>query len=301
MKTYRLTDLLLLVFMSILFGLTFIATKYALQGLGVFQVVFARYVLAFLVLTIILRKKRKFFYISPGDFKYFLALTMVEPVGYFVLETFGVQFTSPSNVSLIIATIPVFAVIFAAIVIKERPTILTFGGIALSILGVYFIVSTQEASALAPRPFLGNILTLGAAVAAGLYNTLARQLTQRYSPLTVTYYQTMVATVVFFPGAIIEYFIRGEIHFDWLIIGNVLYLALGGSILAYLLLNYSLSRLGVARVSIFSNFIPVVTIVTSYFLFGEMLQPLQLLGAGLVITGIYLTYKPAGISNSAGA
>ena len=278
--------------MCTLFGLTFIATKYALQGLGVFQVVFGRYVLAFLVLTIIFRKKRKFFYIAPGDIKYFLVLTFVEPVGYFILETFGIQFTSPSNVSLIIATIPVFAVIFASLMLKEKPSLLSVTGIIISILGVYFIVSLQASNPLASKPLLGNILTLGAAITAGLYNSLARRLTQRYSPLTVTYYQTMVATIVFFPLSIIEFFVQDNFYIDGLIIGNMIYLALGGSIFAYLLLNYSLSRLDVARVSIFSNFIPLVTIVMSYFLFNEMLKPFQLIGAVLVLFGIYLIYKP---------
>ena len=218
--------------------------------------------------------------------------TFVEPVGYFILETFGLQFTSPSNVSLIIATIPVFAVIFASLMLKEKPSLRSITGIIISILGVYFIVSLQTSSQLAPKPLLGNILTLGAAVTAGLYNSLARQLTQRYSPLTVTYYQTMVATIVFFPLSIIEFFVKENFNIDVLIIGNMIYLALGGSIFAYLLLNYSLSRLDVARVSIFSNFIPVVTIVMSYFLFNEMLKPFQLIGAVLVLFGIYLIYKP---------
>ena len=278
--------------MCFLFGLTFISTKYALRGLGVFQLVFGRYCLAFLALTIIYRRKRQYFYISPGDIKYFLLLTFVEPVGYFVLETFGVKYTSPANVSLIIATIPVFAIIFAGIILKEKPALYSFAGILLSIIGVYLIVSLQEASDLAPIPFLGNLLTLGAAVAAGLYNALARQLTKRYSPLTVTYYQTLVATVVFLPAAVLEYIFGVKMQIDGFIIINIVYLAIGGSIFAYFLLNRALSKLGVVRVSIFANFIPVVTIIMSYFLFDEILRPIQMVGALLVLSGIYLTYKP---------
>ncbi|MHA2055735.1 MAG: DMT family transporter, partial [Candidatus Hodarchaeales archaeon] len=165
-------------------------------------------------------------------------------------------------------------------------------GILLSIIGVYFIVSQQHASNLAPIPVLGNLLTLGAAVAAGLYNALARQLTQRYSPLIVTYYQTLVATIVFLPAAIFEYFFGIEMHIDGLILVNVVYLAIGGSIFAYFLLNRALSKLGVTRVSIFANFIPVITIIMSYFLFSEILRPLQVVGAVLILSGIYLTYKP---------
>ena len=207
------------------------------------------------------------------------------------METYGVRYSSPANVSLIIATIPVFAVIFAFFILKERLSAVNIAGIFISIFGVYFIVTLQESSVLAPRPVLGNFLTLGAAMAAGLYNSLARRLAQKYSPLTLTYYQTLMATIVFLPLATVEYFLSGEIHIDAFIAGNVFYLAIGGSIFAYFLLNRALSRLGSAQVAVFSNFIPVVTIIFSYFLFNELLRPLQFVGAGCVLGGIYLTYR----------
>jgi drug/metabolite transporter (DMT)-like permease len=291
MNKAKPTDIFILIFMCVLFGLTFIATKFALEGLGIFQVVFGRYCLAFLILVIVFRKKRHYFSIASQDFKHFLTLTLVEPVGYFIMETYGVHFSSPSSVSLIIATIPVFAMISAFFILKERLSPINISGIFFSILGVYFIVSLQRSTELAPQPILGNFLTLGAAMAAGLYNSLARRLTQKYSPLTLTYYQTLVATIVFFPLALIEYFISDGFQINAFIIGNVFYLAVGGSIFAYFLLNRALSRLGSAQVAVFANFIPVVTIVISYFVFNEMLRPMQFTGAGLVLIGIYLTYK----------
>ena len=291
MNKTKPADFLTLILMCILFGLTFIATKFALGGLGIFQVVFGRYCRAFLVLLIVFRKKRHYFSIASHDVKHFLTLTMVEPVGYFIMETYGVQYSSPSSVSLIIATIPVFAMISAFFILQERLSITNISGIFISILGVYFIVTLQKSTELAPQPVLGNFLTLGAAMAAGLYNSLARKLAQRYSPLTLTYYQTLVATIVFFPLATIEYFLSDGIHADAFIIGNVFYLAIGGSIFAYFLLNRALSHLGSAQVAVFANFIPVVTIIISYFAFNEMLRPIQFAGAGCVLIGIYLTYK----------
>jgi drug/metabolite transporter (DMT)-like permease len=181
--------------------------------------------------------------------------------------------------------------------LKERLSPINVSGIFISILGVYFIVSLQKSSELAPEPILGNFLTLGAAMAAGLYNSLARRLTQKYSALTLTYYQTLVATIVFFPLALIEYFLSDGFHIDAFIIGNVFYLAIGGSIFAYFLLNRALSRLSSAKVAVFSNFIPVVTIIISYFAFNEMLRPIQFAGAVCVLVGIYLTYMQKSSNN----
>jgi len=284
----------LLFLMSLLFGITYIATKYALSELGVFQIVFGRYALAWILLTAILWKKRQYFFIARRDWKHFLLLTFIEPVGYFIFETYGVHFSTPASVSVIIATIPAFAVLFAAIMLKEKPTLTTFLGVALSIGGVYLVIGQQQATALGPHPLLGNLLTVVAAASAGVYNSLVRRLTRRYSFVTITYYQTLVATTVFLPLAIGEYALTGKFSTDWRIVGSVAYLALGASVFGYLILNKALSVIGAAQVAIFANFVPVITILASYLFYKEVLNPVQFVGAALVLIGIYLVYaRPA--------
>ncbi|NOX38396.1 MAG: DMT family transporter [Calditrichaeota bacterium] len=281
----------LLFLMTLLFGGSFVATKIALEGLGVFQVVLGRYALAFLVILAVFWRKRHYFFIPREDWKHFLLLTAIEPIGYFIFETYGVRLTSPSNVALIIATIPGFAVIFAVFLLNERPTRKTLAGIALSFVGVYVIVQAQQTTALAPHPLLGSLFTLGAAMCAGLYNSLARRLTRRYHPITLTFYQSLVATFFFFPLALGELWLGGEPVLNQRVLISLLYLSLGSSVLGYFLLNYGLSRLGASRVAIFSNFIPVVTIFVSYLIFGDMLRRVQFVGTGLILIGIYLTYR----------
>jgi len=281
---------LLLSVMTILFGLSFIATKQALLGLGIFQVVFFRHLLALIFLTLLLWRKRKTLYIPGKDLKHFLLLTLVEPVGYFIFETIGIRYSSPSNVSIIIATIPIFSLLFAWWILKEKSRIPAIIGIVLSLLGVYLIVVASAKSELAPRPLLGNLFTIGACVSAGLYNVLCRRLGQTYPPWTITYYQSIVATVVFLPLAIIEYFILPDFYVNGEVFYSVLYLALGSSVAAYFILNYSLGKLATQKVAIFANLVPVVTVFASWIFYGEFLAIRQFLGALLVIMGIYLTY-----------
>ncbi|RMG37196.1 MAG: DMT family transporter [Methanobacteriota archaeon] len=284
----------LLFLMTILFGLTYVAAKYALQGLGVFQLIFARYALAFVLLTVIFWKTRHRFKLERQDWKYFLLLTGIEPIGYFILETYGIRYTSPSSTSLIIATIPVFAMIFAIFILKEKPGWLAIVGMMISFTGIYFIVRKQQVSYLASNPLLGNSLTLLAAAAAGLYNCVARKLTMKYKPLVLTYYQSAAASFFFLPLGIIEYFWNPQSYYiNWKIGMSILYLSLGASIFAYFILNYALSKLEAGRVAIFSNFIPVVTIFASYFFFQERLTLNQWLGAGLVFIGVMVTNSPS--------
>ncbi len=290
MKKSSLLDLVLLLTMSILFGFSFIASKNALEGIGVLQLVFSRYILALLLLTVILWKKRKTFVIARRDWKHFIALTMVEPVAYFIFETFGIRYTTPSSVSLIIGIIPIFAAVFAFFLLREKSGLWAVLGIFLSIGGIYLIVSVQTRSQLAPNPVLGDLLTLGAAVSAGLYTVLCRRLTRTYSPVTITYYQTMIATIVFFPLAVMDTLLRPQTVMNGFIILNIVYLSFGCSVAAYFILNFTLSRRHPNQVAIFANLIPVVTIFASWLVYDELMKPLQLLGAVFIIMGIYLAF-----------
>lgn len=290
MRTSRWIFILLLCIMTILFGLSFIATKFALHGLGIFQVVFFRHLLALFFLTLILWRHRQKFYIAKTDLKHFLLLTFIEPVTYFIFETIGIRYSTPSNVSIIIATIPIFSLLFARWILREKTHGWALFGIFFSLLGVYLIVTSTVESYLAPRPFLGNMFTVGAAISAGLYNVLCRRLSQTYSPWTITFYQSLVASIVFLPLALYQFFLSPDIQLNTEIIFSVVYLAVGSSIIAYFILNYSLSRLPTQQVAIFANLVPVVTVFASWIIYQEFLVRQQFLGAVLVLLGIYLTY-----------
>jgi drug/metabolite transporter (DMT)-like permease len=143
-------------------------------------------------------------------------------------------------------------------------------------------------------------MTLGAAISAGLYNALCRRLTRTYSPWTVTYYQMIVATIVFFPLTIYEGFTLEQNFLNLEILISVLYLAAGSSVAAYLILNYSLSKLPTYQVATFANLIPVVTITASWLFYRELLSGSQFLGTIIVIFGIFLVYyrKPKSTENN---
>jgi len=279
-----------LLLMTLLFGFTFVATKMALQELGVFTVVLGRYGIAFLAFLPFFWKKRHYFVIPRRDWGHFLLLTLIEPVAYFILETYGLKFTSPTNVALMIATIPAFALLFGHFLLKERATLWSVVGIAISFTGVYLIVHYQESSVLAPHPVLGSVLALGAAACAGLYNSVARRLSFRHHPVTITFYQTLIATLFFAPLAGWELYHNLPETFQGQTVASLLYLAIGSSLLGYFLLNFALSHLKAVQVAIFSNLIPAITLLAAYVVFREMLVPWQFAGSVLVLGGVYFTY-----------
>jgi drug/metabolite transporter (DMT)-like permease len=76
---------------------------------------------------------------------------------------------------------------------------------------------------------------------------------------------------------------------DLPVLFHILFLGICCSALGYWLYAHSLETLGLSVSSVFINFIPVVTVISGFFILGERLTPLQWAGALLVVSGVYLT------------
>jgi drug/metabolite transporter (DMT)-like permease len=71
----------------------------------------------------------------------------------------------------------------------------------------------------------------------------------------------------------------------------VLYLALLGSIVAYLLLNYGLRFVPAGRAAAFTNLVPVIAVVAAFVVLGERLTAGQALAAVVVVAGVFLANR----------
>jgi drug/metabolite transporter (DMT)-like permease len=280
--------------MALLFGLSFVATKYALRSIPPFTLIFLRFCIASLFLGIFYLRKpsRK---VDRGDRWRIVMTSLIVPGLYFLAETYGLKFSSATSVSLLVATIPIFAAIFAFLLLRERIGVWRGMGIALSVIGVGTILTAVpgEKSGL---QFIqaGNLLGLGAALCAGLYMALGRDLLNRYSPLVITTFQALFAVLIFFPLAGWEWFTHRWEDLNALTLVAVTYLALFCSVLAFFLWNYGISRLEASKAAVFTNLVPVFTVFGAYFLLGEKIYQGQMIGGALVICGVTLASTTKG-------
>jgi drug/metabolite transporter (DMT)-like permease len=297
----RGTAVVAVLVMSVLFGASFPATKIALESFSASQLIFLRFLLASLV----------FLAISPwtglggvdrrGAVQV-LVLALFEPGAYFFLEAWGIQRTLASTAAVLIATIPVFVLILEAgwlkVPVAAREVIL----ILLSLAGIVLLVGAAGFGDAFGGSLSGNLLILGAALAASVYTALARRLVQAYRPLAVTRLQAFYAVVMYLPVAAWDWFAHGppEPRTDSILALG--YLGIFCSFLAYALLNFSLSRLKASTVAAFTNVIPVVATGLAVLLLGERLLAGQLLGAAVVISSVtLLTLRPRREEEGGGA
>jgi drug/metabolite transporter (DMT)-like permease len=287
-KEAKILPYLALTATFLLFGLSFVASKYALKSIPPLTLIFLRFLLASLVLGILYFRKGHT-PLAPGDRWRLSLLSLIVPGLYFLAETYGLKLSSATSVSLLISTIPIFASLLAFFILGERVGIWRGVGIVLSIAGVGIIITSGGEGVSVGRIIqVGNLLGLAAAVCAGLYMALGRDLLSRYSPRVITTFQAFFTAALFFPLASWE-----QIGTSWpgikpLTLFAVVYLALFCSVLAFFLWNYGISRLEASKAAVFTNLAPVFTVLGAYLFLGERIQLGQIIGGALVIGGVSL-------------
>ncbi len=290
-----------LIFTVFAWGLSFIGTKAALAGFHPFALVFLRFALASLVFLVIFLRRGFPRFTRAEHGKLFL-LSLFEPVLYFLFETFGIQLTSASKASLIIAAVPIAVMLLASLLLRERIRIRSAAGIVLSFAGIAVLILGDPQFRWGGS-LTGDLLILGAVATAALYIVTARDLGQTRSAVEITGFQIFYGAVFYLP-----LFLATRDRTDWPAVPGqavtaLLFLALGATVGAFLAYNFALTRISASRASVFLNGIPVVTAAAGWMLLGERLTPLQLAGGVLVLAAVTLTStgggEPAGTVDAA--
>ena len=242
----------------VIYGFSFMASRIALGHTSAEMMLAIRFtvsmlVMAFLVVTgifhIDLRGK------PVGSF---LLMGLCQPVIYFIGETSGIQYTNSSFAGIIIATIPVFTVILSAIFLHEKITLRTFAWIMCSVAGA-FIISISQTSSGAVQ-FKGIMLLMGFA-----------------------YFTAQAA--VRHGSEFVPLFIDGIT--DRYVLIPILYLSMLSSVVAFLLQNYSVTYLSLAKATVFENIIPVISVAAGVIFLGEPFSLIQLAGIVLILLGVW--------------
>ena len=269
----------------IFWGFSFISTKIALVYFSPLALAFYRFLIASIVLFAIIKIKEPNSKMDKKDYKLFILSGFVGVFLYFLFENFGLKYVSASLGAILLSTIPVLAMVLDTIVYKEPFTFKKISSVLISVLGVCLVVGINPSTS-SNLSLKGIILMLLSALSWALYNLLTKPLYEKYTSLTITYYQTLFGTLFFL---ILLPFNPVDWHSVTIVpIIHVLYLGIICSALCYLLYVYSLEKLNVTICSIFINLVPVVTIIASIFALGEKITLTQVLGTGLIILSVFI-------------
>jgi drug/metabolite transporter (DMT)-like permease len=279
---------LALILSMIFWSFSFVWFKIANIDYDPVAIVFIRLCIAILFLSGFLWITGRHTRVKKGDRKYFLLLALFEPFFYFLGESFGLTYVSSTVGSVIISTIPVFAVIFAWVFYRERLKFINYLGVIISFTGVLiFITNSTGSIAMNPK---GLALMFLAVVSAVGYNMVLHRLTYDYDPVTIVNLQNIIGAVLFLPLFLIldlkDVIATGIIAKSF---GSIVLLAIFASCGAFVLFAYSVRFVGIARANIFSNLIPVFTAIFAFFIVGDRLTVRNGVGMAVVIAGLFLS------------
>jgi drug/metabolite transporter (DMT)-like permease len=279
---------LALVFSMIFWSFSFVWFKIANRDYDPIAIVFIRLCMAIVFLSSFLWITGKFKKVKKEDRKYFFLLALFEPFLYFLGESFGLTYVSSTVGSVIISTIPVFAVIFAWVIYRERLRLINYLGVILSFAGVIIFITNNTGNIeMNPR---GLALMFLAVVSAVGYNMVLHRLAHEYDPVTIVNIQNIIGAVLFLPLFLIfdlrDLLATGFVAESF---GSIILLAVFASCGAFVLFAYSVRHLGISRANIFSNLIPVFTAIFAFFIVGDRLSVRNGVGMAVVIAGLFLS------------
>jgi drug/metabolite transporter (DMT)-like permease len=268
----------------LIWGFSFLATKELLPTIPVLSLLFARFAIATVFLAG-LGLRRGALRVRRRDLVALAGLSLLSPVGYYLFETYGVAYTQASHVSVIIAAIPIGVYIIAFLRRQERVTWRKTLGVGLAFAGIVFLIDSSRGDVGAS--LAGDLLVLGAVFCAAVQTVLLKEALRRISPLQFTFFQSAFSLVVFGPLAATEGFgwIERLSPTGW---GELLFLAIFCSAVAFLAMTYALKHLSATSVAVSVNLVPVVTLAAETILLGVLLTPAKLAGTLIAIAGVLI-------------
>ena len=229
-----------------------------------------------------------------------LALTAV--VGYNVLYFVGLTLAPSSDAILLIPTTnPIWTMLFASMIIAERPPRRILAGVGIAILGMSLVLIGGYQGELTADRLLGSGLFITASIVFGFSHVMSRITTRRISPLEVTTLSGVAGGLVLGVLAIAEGGygeLAGAPGLYWFNIGVV---AFGTTAFGYVLFYRSISRVGPGVASFFINLVPIFGLILSAIFLGEIPTPLQIAGASVVVAAVLWATRPGRIAAPAPA
>jgi Predicted permeases len=267
-------------------GSLYVVSKYILGLVPTFTVLFFRYLVSAIALLILLRFRRsKPQKIARRDYKYIVLLGFL---GYFLstgAQLLGTKLSNASLASLINSLNPIFIIIFAIPILKEKITLSKVISVIAAIVGVYIIIGGVGKGG----AVIGILVSFFSVVTWSLISVMLRHVTQKYDPLTVTTYGMVVAAICALPVSVVE--LSAMPHavqalLNPLVVCWLVYIGVVCTALAHLLWNKSLSMIEAGKCALFYPLQPMVSALLGILFLHEIIRLSFIIGAAFILGGV---------------
>ena len=281
-----------------IWGSTFVFTKMLLMaGLSPADIFILRFLVAYLLLVLLTSitplgvGSRRLLCRTWRDELMMIGLGLTGGSIYFLTENAAMLFTTATNTSLIVCSCPLFTMFIVRAVYRDEKTkaheligsLLSLAGMALVVLNGHFVLHLSP---------LGDLLAFSACLCWAVYSLIIKQVSATYSPVFVTRKVFGYGLLTMIPYYLLtDDVINCEALRSADVICNLLFLGCIASLACFVLWNWVIKHLGPVATTNWVYFNPITTIVFAAWLLDERLTPYFLLGAVLILAGMYIAAR----------
>jgi len=273
----------------VIWGITFVATTILLREFIPAEILFFRFAIALIALTLVYPRRLKGTNLKQE--LYFMAAGLCVTL-YFMLEIIALTLTSASNVGVIVSAAPFLTALLANWFLDgEKPGANFFIGFISAIIGIA-LISFNGITAPELNP-IGDLLAFLAAVVWAVYSIVVRKISKfGHNTIQTTRRIFVYGIVAMLPFMLLFPFEFGAERFTQSAnIVSILFLGLGASALCFVAWNFAVRVLGAVKTSVYIYLGPVVTVVTSVLVLSERLTWMLVLGTALILSGLVISEK----------
>jgi drug/metabolite transporter (DMT)-like permease len=260
-------------------GLTFPVTKDALRFIPAVYFIFIRFTLASLFVYIIFHKR-----IRQDRFRSFLPGLIVAITIFlgFITQTVGLNYTSANKSAFITSMYVVFVPFISFFLEKRRLSFWPAIGILLAVAGLYFLARPTAAGF-----NLGDILTLTCAFAFAFQIVLTNIYTRRHDGSLLLFYEFAAAAVLCIPFLWVK--TDTAVVINRQLIFAITYISLVATVFNIFIQNKFQKNVLTTKAALIYATEPIFASVFAYLFLGEFFTRSGLLGAGLIIAGLFVS------------
>jgi drug/metabolite transporter (DMT)-like permease len=279
-----------LVLVAVVWGASFIAGRVVSGEIDAISAALWRYAVAtttLLATALVIEKGLP--RLSGRQWLGVVVLGLLGVSAYNLCFMYGLQTVPASRASLIIALNPAATLIGGALFLHEPLTRNRILGIAMALLGVAVELSNGNPRALfTGTGGLGELAMFGCVISWAAYTLLGKRLLgEGVSALAATTYAALAGTLMLliFAGATHNLDVPNLTTKGW---WALVFIGVFSTALAYIWFYDGVLTIGPARTAVFINLVPVVAIALGVLLLGEKLTPPIVIGAALVVSGVFI-------------
>ena len=281
LKVLTATILLCLVWSS-LWGII----KFSLQLFPTFLFISLRLVLAGLSLLLIQACLKREILPRGQEWKHLLILSAITCFGFYASQTFAMLFVNSGVSAILVFTMPIFVGVLAHYCLNETLTLQKKMGLLLGGLGLVSILWPQLRHIHLDLTLIGELILIGTGLFWACTSIYMKKYLATCDKLKMTIWQLL-------PGGVLLFCISlGFEHFQWADwvapqrLGLLLYIAMVGTGLAFMVWNWILSQVDAVTASISVMSIPILSLLWGYLFWHEALNIYIAVGAALICLGI---------------